>query len=104
MKATATPTAATLNVLRDEARPRAPLTDAAYEELGDLKVCLALEVGRCQIPIRQFLQLNVGSVVELQRGVDAAFDILINSRLLAHGEVVAVDNRLNVRLTDVISR
>jgi len=69
----------------------------------DVPVTLSLEVGRARISIRNLLQLNQGSVVELEREAGEALDIYINDMLIAHGEVVVVNDRFGVRLTDVIS-
>jgi len=63
---------------------------------------LALEVGRTSIPIRRLLKLTTGSVIELDRELGSAFDVLVNGRLIAHGEAVVVEDKYNVRLTDVL--
>lgn len=70
----------------------------------DVPVTLSLEVGRARISIRNLLQLNQGSVVELEREAGEPLDIFINDMLIAHGEVVVVNDRFGVRLTDVISQ
>jgi len=77
-------------------------TPLQLEDAADLPVTLALEVGRTRIPIRGLLQLTAGSVIELDREVGDAFDVLVNGRLLAHGEAVMVNDKCGVRLTDVI--
>jgi flagellar motor switch protein FliN/FliY len=69
----------------------------------DIPVTLSLEVGRSQISIRNLLQLNQGSVVELDRATGEPFDIYVNGTLIAHGEVVVVNDKFGIRLTDVIS-
>jgi len=69
----------------------------------DVSVTLSLEVGRCRVPIRNLLQFNQGSVVELARGAGEPLDVLINGTLIAHGEVVVINDRFGVRLTDVVS-
>ena len=69
----------------------------------DVPVSLSLEVGRARIPIRNLLQLNQGSVVELERGAGDPLDVYVNGTLIAHGEVVVVNDRFGVRLTDVVS-
>jgi len=69
----------------------------------DIPVTLSLEVGRSQISIRNLLQLNQGSVVELDRATGDPFDIYVNGTLIAHGEVVVVNDKFGIRLTDVIS-
>lgn len=69
----------------------------------DVPVTLSLEVGRTRMPIRNLLQLNQGSVVELERGAGEPLDVFVNGTLIAHGEVVVVNDRFGVRLTDVVS-
>lgn len=69
----------------------------------DVPVTLSLEVGRARISIRNLLQLNQGSVVELDRLAGEPLDVLVNGTLIAHGEVVVVNEKFGIRLTDVIS-
>lgn len=69
----------------------------------DVPVTIAMEIGRTKIPIRNLLQLNQGSVVELDRLAGAPLDVLVNGTLIAHGEVVVVNEKFGIRLTDVIS-
>ncbi len=69
----------------------------------DVPVTVSLEVGRTRMPIRNLLQLNQGSVVELERDAGDPFDVYVNGTLIAHGEVVVVNERFGIRLTDVIS-
>lgn len=63
-----------------------------------------MEVGRTNINIRNLLQLNQGSVVELDRLAGESLDVLVNGTLIAHGEVVVVNDKFGIRLTDVISQ
>ena len=69
----------------------------------DVPVTLSLEVGRARLPIRNLLQLNQGSVVELERGAGESLDVFVNGTLIAQGEVVVINDRFGVRLTDVVS-
>lgn len=69
----------------------------------DVPVTLSMEVGRTRIPIRNLLQLNQGSVVELDRAAGEPLDVFVNGTLVAHGEVVVVNDKFGIRLTDVIS-
>jgi flagellar motor switch protein FliN/FliY len=69
----------------------------------DVSVTLSMEVGRARVPIRNLLQLNPGSVVELERTAGEPLDIYVNGTLIAHGEVVVINDRFGVRLTDVVS-
>ncbi|GGW73670.1 flagellar motor switch protein FliN [Alteromonas halophila] len=70
----------------------------------DIPVTISMEVGRSQISIRNLLQLNQGSVVELDRVAGEPLDVLVNGTLIAHGEVVVVNDKFGIRLTDVISQ
>ena len=93
--------AAQFEALQADANPDAEELD--LDVILDVPVKLSLEVGRTRIPIRNLLQLNQGSVVELDRGVGDPLDVFINGTLVAHGEVVVVNDRFGVRLTDVVS-
>ena len=77
--------------------------DLNLDVILDVPVSLSLEVGRARIPIRNLLQLNQGSVVELERGAGEPLDVYVNGTLIAQGEVVVVNDRFGVRLTDVVS-
>lgn len=82
----------------------APSThDMNLDVILDVSVTLSLEVGRTRIPIRNLLQLNQGSVIELERSAGDSLDVFVNGTLVAQGEVVVVNDRFGVRLTDVIS-
>ncbi len=70
----------------------------------DIPVTLSMELGRTRMSINELLQLNSGSVVELQRMADEPMDVLVNGTLVAHGEAVVIDNKFGIRLTDVVSR
>ena len=69
----------------------------------DIPVSISMEVGSTEISIRNLLQLNQGSVVELDRLAGEPLDVLVNGTLIAHGEVVVVNEKFGIRLTDVIS-
>lgn len=69
----------------------------------DIPVTIAMEVGRSSISIRNLLQLNQGSVIELDRLAGEPLDVLVNGTLIAHGEVVVVNEKFGIRMTDVIS-
>jgi len=68
----------------------------------DANVRLALEVGRARLSIREFLQLAPGSIVELERPAGDPLDVYVNDRLVAHGEVVMVNDRYGVRFTEAV--
>ena len=82
---------------------RGPGTELNLDVILDVPVTVSLEVGRTRMPIRNLLQLNQGSVVELERDAGDPFDVYVNGTLIAHGEVVVVNERFGIRLTDVIS-
>lgn len=69
----------------------------------DVAVTLALEVGRARMSVRDLLQLAPGSVVELDRLAGEPLDVLVNGVRIARGEVVVVNEKFGIRLTDVVS-
>jgi len=77
--------------------------EANMDVILDIPVTISMEIGRTQISIRNLLQLNQGSVVELDRLAGEPMDVLVNGTLVAHGEVVVVNEKFGIRLTDVIS-
>jgi flagellar motor switch protein FliN/FliY len=94
------PRAAEFDDLKDDSRPTG---DVNLDVILDVPVTLSMEVGRTRIPIRNLLQLNQGSVVELDRAAGEPLDVFVNGTLVAHGEVVVVNDKFGIRLTDVIS-
>jgi flagellar motor switch protein FliN/FliY len=76
---------------------------ASLENILDIPVQLSVEIGSARIAIRNLLQLNQGSVVELDRLAGEPLDVLVNGTLVAHGEVVVVNEKFGIRLTDVVS-
>jgi len=98
--------AAPLEELKDTSSP-SPISEDERHKLDtimDIPVTISMEVGRSQISIRNLLQLNQGSVVELDRIAGESLDVLVNGTLIAHGEVVVVNDKFGIRLTDVISQ
>ena len=77
--------------------------DANLDLILDIPVTISMEIGRTKISIRNLLQLNQGSVVELDRLAGEPMDVLVNGTLVAHGEVVVVNEKFGIRLTDVVS-
>ena len=69
----------------------------------DIPVQLTVELGRTKIPIRHILQLAQGSVVELDGLAGEPMDVLVNGCLIAQGEVVVVNDKFGIRLTDIIT-
>ncbi|MCG8670924.1 MAG: flagellar motor switch protein FliN [Pseudomonadales bacterium] len=89
-------------------QPAAPSFESApgspnMDVILDIPVTLSMEVGSTAITIRNLLQLNQGSVIELDRLAGEPLDVLVNGTLIAHGEVVVVNEKFGIRLTDVIS-
>jgi flagellar motor switch protein FliN len=97
----AEPRAAEFDNLQDEGQQTG--RDVNLDVILDVPVTLSMEVGRTRIPIRNLLQLNQGSVVELDRAAGEPLDVFVNGTLVAHGEVVVVNDKFGIRLTDVIS-
>ncbi|NOX91792.1 MAG: flagellar motor switch protein FliN [Gammaproteobacteria bacterium] len=77
--------------------------DANLDVILDIPVNISMEIGASKISIRNLLKLNQGSVVELERLAGEPLDVLVNGTLIAHGEVVVVNEKYGIRLTDVIS-
>jgi flagellar motor switch protein FliN len=93
-------TAAGFDELTDESSPG---SDVNLDVVLDIPVNLSMEIGRTKISIRNLLQLNQGSVVELERLAGEPMDVLVNGTLIARGEVVVVNEKFGIRLTDIIS-
>lgn len=80
-----------------------PQEDVNLDVILDVPVTLSMEIGRTRISIRNLLQLNQGSVVELDRLAGEPMDVMVNGTLIARGEVVVVNDKFGIRLTDIIS-
>ena len=93
-----------LDELVDDSRPITKAEAAKLDTILDIPVTISMEVGRSYISIRNLLQLNQGSVVELDRVAGEPLDVMVNGTLIAHGEVVVVNDKFGIRLTDVISQ
>ena len=68
----------------------------------DVPVSLTVELGSCQLPMREVLQLNPGVVVQLDKASDAPVELRVNQKLIARGEVVVVENRFGIKITELI--
>ena len=68
----------------------------------DVPVSLTIELGGCQLPMREVLQLTVGSVVQLDKAADAPVELSINGKLIARGEVVVIEGRFAVKITEIV--
>lgn len=97
------PQPAELSNLKPEAPEPGASRELNLDVVLDIPVTLSMEVGRTRISIRNLLQLNQGSVIELDRSVSEPLDIFVNGTLIAHGEVVVVNEKFGIRLTDVVS-
>jgi flagellar motor switch protein FliN/FliY len=70
--------------------------------LLDVPVGLTVELGSCHLPMRDVLNLNVGSIVQLDKVADAPVELRVNDRLVARGEVVVVENRFGIKITELL--
>jgi flagellar motor switch protein FliN/FliY len=104
--------------MAEQSTPAEPAKPLAFEQFGpsgaattqndldmilDIPVQLTVELGRTKMPIKHLLQLAQGSVVELVGMAGEPLDIMINGFLIAQGEVVVVNEKLGIRLTDIIT-
>jgi flagellar motor switch protein FliN/FliY len=81
-------------------------SDASMHDINmvlDIPVQLSVELGRTKVPIKHILQLGQGSVVELDALAGEPMDVLVNGYLIAQGEVVVVNDKFGIRLTDVVT-
>lgn len=72
------------------------------ELLLDVRVKLTVELGSCQIPMREVLQLNSGSVVKLEKAAQTPVDLYANQKLIARGEVVVVEDSYGIKITELV--
>jgi flagellar motor switch protein FliN/FliY len=99
-------------VAKPEATYAAPQLDGketgeiktSFEMIMDIPVTISMEVGRANLSIRKILQLTQGSVIELERLAGEPLDVMVNGTLIAHGEVVVVNEKFGIRLTDIMSQ
>ncbi len=88
---------------------RSPLSSPGGSEpsldmILDLPLEVTVRLGQTRILIRDLLRLDKNSVLELTQGADDPLDIVVNDKVLARGEVVVLDDRLGVRITDIVSK
>jgi flagellar motor switch protein FliN/FliY len=83
------------------AAPEAPPNLAV---LLDIPVQVSVELGACQMPMREVLALQPGSIVQLDKPADAPVDLYVNDKLVARGEVVVVDERYGIKVTEIIGQ
>lgn len=82
--------------------PVTPKTAADLEQVFDVPVTVSAVLGQAQMPVGDLLKIGPGAVLELDRKVGEAIDILVNNRLVARGEVVLVDDKLGITMTEII--
>jgi flagellar motor switch protein FliN/FliY len=74
------------------------------ELILDIPVSITVEIGRTKMTIRNLLQLNQGGIIPLDRLAGEPLDVLVNGTLVAHGEVVVINDKFGIRLTDIVSK
>lgn len=90
---------------KQENKPEQLIDDSSkLEMILDIPVSITVEIGRTSMTIRNLLQLNQGGIVALDRLAGEPLDVLVNGTLVAHGEVVVVNDKFGVRLTDIVSK
>lgn len=75
---------------------------ANIDVLMDVPVNLTVELGSCQMPMREVLQLTVGSVLQLDKLASAPVELFVNRKLIARGEVVVVEDRFGIKVTEIL--
>jgi flagellar motor switch protein FliN len=88
---------------QSEEKPTTQIGNSAINMLMDVNLLFTVELGRTQLPIKHVLELQKGSVVELDRVAGEAVDIFVNDHLMARGEVVVVDDKFGVRITELLA-
>ena len=79
-------------------------TPANLNLVLDVPVSLTIELGSCKLPMREVLLLNIGSVIQLDKAADAPVELSVNGKLIARGEVVVIEDRYGVKITEVIGQ
>ncbi|MDR3474001.1 MAG: flagellar motor switch protein FliN [Devosia sp.] len=87
---------------RGEALQLGERTAADLEAVFDVPVRISVVLGRTKMPVANLLKMDIGTVIELDRQVGEAVEIYVNDRLVARGEIVLVENRLGVTMTEII--
>ena len=77
---------------------------ANLDLLLDIPVSLSVELGTCRLSMQEVLQLGVGSVVQLDKASDAPVDVFVNRKLVARGEVVVMDERFGIKITEIVGQ
>ena len=71
--------------------------------LLDVPVEVSVQLGSCHLPMREVLNLTTGSIVQLDKVADATVDLHVNTKLVARGEVVVVENRFGIKITELLT-
>jgi flagellar motor switch protein FliN/FliY len=87
---------------REPLNPVGEKTALDLERVFDVPVRVSVILGRTRLPVASLLKMDVGTVIELDRQVGEAVEIFVNDRLVARGEIVLVENRLGVTMTEII--
>ncbi|MBL9167216.1 MAG: flagellar motor switch protein FliN [Verrucomicrobiales bacterium] len=74
------------------------------EVVMDVPVEISVELGSCRMPMREVLQIAAGSVIQLDKVADEPVDIFVNRKLIAKGEVVVVEDRFGIKITEIFSK
>jgi flagellar motor switch protein FliN len=90
------------DALRPSEEPRATKGAHDLEQVFDVPVSVSAILGRTRLEVGELLRLGPGSVLELDRQIGEAIDIFVNNRLVARGEVVLVEDRLGVTMTEIV--
>ncbi|GAB4302590.1 MAG: flagellar motor switch protein FliN [Desulfuromonadia bacterium] len=87
----------------DDAGTKDSLDSRSLDLVLDIPLQLSVELGRTKLLVKEILQLNQGSVVELNKLAGEPLDVYVNSKLVARGEAVVVNEKFGIRLTDIVS-
>ncbi|WP_408997896.1 flagellar motor switch protein FliN [Syntrophus buswellii] len=106
MQSQAPPKKVEVSPVNFDEMPSAPSVDAQLnlDFILDIPLTLSVELGRCQMLISELLQLGQGSIIELAKLAGEPMDVYVNQRLIARGEVVVVNEKFGIRLTDIVSQ
>jgi flagellar motor switch protein FliN len=77
-------------------------TPPPFSVVLDVPVHLTVELGQCQLPMRDVLQLAVGNIIQLDKAADAPVDLFVNGKLVARGEVVVIEDRFGVKIIEIL--
>lgn len=96
--------AAEFQQVNDAAGQASSALEPNLDVIMDVPVTLSLEVGRTEMSVGQLLRLTQGAVVELDRSAGEPLDVMVNGALVAHGEIVVINDKFGIRLVDVVDR